>query len=148
MSSLRFFNFRSPNYGRPHVASFVASGIVEYNDASGVTIYGPAADGDIVRAVWSETQVAWDGDGTVNIGDASDPDGFAANGKLDKGNVGYHLLNPSNRGDLLYDGTRAVDYALTSGDSVVASVTTGTSTQGRLAFWIEILPLKGHRREP
>ena len=47
---------------------------VTFDDAGGAKI--SVQDGDIAHCMFLEIITAWDGDGTINLGDGADPNGF------------------------------------------------------------------------
>lgn len=116
---------------------------VNYNSASPVTL-ATVQDGDIVTGIWAEVTTIWDGNGTVDIGDGSDTDGYLPNMTLNKGALGYKGHDHDTRGVYLWDfiGVHDRDHVRTGAGSITATVVTGTSTQGSMVVYLEMLRLK------
>lgn len=121
----------------------VLKAILTHNE-NGVKPLFAVQDGDIVLEIWNEVTIIWDGDGTVNLGDGGNAAGFAADGSLIKGTLGYHLYQSSNRGVYLWDNVAGEKWQkiYTGADTIDATIVTGTSTQGAMTVWALVLRLK------
>jgi len=113
--------------------------VVNYDDSSPVSICS-VQDGDVIEAVRAKVTTTFDGDTTLNIGDGSDPNGFADTSKLDLGNTGWKLSNLDDRGDYLWDSANGhkIDHTYSGSDTIDAAITTSTGTQGVIEIYVKI----------
>ena len=114
---------------------------INFNTAD-PTNCGTLADGYVVTAIWAEVTVAWDGNGTVEIGDDGDNDGFAAIPNAALTSTGYKLTDHSDRGAYLWDGTSDRDKSYAAADQIDCGPIPGTSTQGTAVVYAEIARFK------
>lgn len=116
---------------------------VAFDDASPKALIA-VQDGDIIKRVWAEITTVWDGDGTVTLGDGTVPAGFATDVNLDKGILGYKLYNDPTLGAYLWNVANSYrkNKVYTGADTIDAVIVTGTSTQGAMDIYFEILRLK------
>lgn len=122
--------------------STVVKATVNYNSSSPVALF-TVQDGDVVKCIFVEVTTTWDGNGTVDIGDGDDTAGFLPDGSIDKGTAGYYPPDPASYGSYIYlPAGRACYKIYTTGDTIDATVVTGTSTQGSMTVYILLTRLK------
>jgi len=106
---------------------------VNYNDTSPVTVVSLPAK-SIVTDIIVEVRTAWNGatPGTIDIGDASDADGFMTNAQIDPTVTGWKGQNPEDRGAYLYDSVdnHVLRHVYSSATDVIATLVVNDSTQG------------------
>ena len=116
---------------------------VPFNASGGTILVGTTQAGDIVTGAWAVVDTAWDGNGTVDLGDADDPDGYLTNATLDKGVLGYKGHEHDTRGALLWDaiGVHDRDKVFSAAGEIRATVVQGTSTFGSMRVFVEVARL-------
>lgn len=116
-----------------------------YNDSATDLLTVPAGQSYLVTDVWmAEPSTAWDGDGTVAVGDDGDGDGFLALSNVQLAGSAAVGLNVDERGALLWDGVNSHairGHLLTAGESVTVTPTAGTSTQGESTLVVQYIRL-------
>lgn len=142
---------------------FTITAAINFDTASGAIATIPDGEVWVVQRVWFRTTTDWDGNGTVAIGDGSDPDGFLAlsNTALDPaynesgavtgwttGTAGLKDGGGAQNcaGVYQWDGTndeRLQKLYAPSGaaETIDATVTTGTSTAGAGVCYIHAIRL-------
>ncbi len=121
--------------------SAVVKTTVNYNSVD-PTNCATVADGYVVTGIWVEVRTVWDGNGTLEIGDDGDNDGFAAIPNAVLLSTGYKLTDHSDRGAYLWDGTSDRDRAYALADQVDCGPIPGTSTQGIADVYVNVMRLK------
>lgn len=121
--------------------SWIVKKTVNYDDASPV-VCATVADGYIVTDVYVEITTVWDGNGTIEIGDGADPNGFLPDAAITQTGAGYYGKIHQNRGAYLWDGTGDDEELYTGADTVDATLVVGTSTQGVAVVYVKITRLK------
>ena len=119
---------------------------VNHDDSSPV-VCATVADGYIVVAVYVEIVETWDGNGTINMGDGDDTDGFLPDAGITQGAAAYYGWHIDERGDYLWHsaggGTGHEDEKIYAGaDTVDATLVAGTSSQGQAIVYTLIRRLK------
>lgn len=127
--------------------TFVKSVTINYNSGSPTTILA-VDDGYAITDVYAEVTTVWNGNGTVNIGDEDDADGFLENAGLDKGTTGWkgNTNLAGSAGNYLRDFVDFFDVPkkkiYSSSKTIRATVVTGTSTQGSMTIYVVSQKLK------
>ena len=116
---------------------------VPFNASGGTILVGTTQAGDVVTGAWAVVDTAWDGNGTVDLGDAADPDGYLTDATLAKGVLGYKGHEHDTRGALLWDaiGVHDRDKVFTAAGEIRATVVQGTSTFGTMRVFVEVVRL-------
>ena len=118
------------------------SEVINFNSASPrliATIPANAVVLDIIVSI----STTWDGNGTVDIGDAGNTSGYVTDANMDKGVLGWKLSDPSKKGVYLWDvgNNRSLKKFYTSNTAINATVVPGTSGFGQARVFIQYLPL-------
>lgn len=126
--------------------SYVVSKVVNFDDGSPVVICS-VADGYLIVDVIVEITTAWDGNGTIVVGDGNTADGFMEDADITQGGIGYNGRHHDERGVYLWDsagaGTGHEDSHIYEGaDTIDATLVVGTSTQGIATVYVHITRLK------
>jgi hypothetical protein len=121
---------------------------------SATTLIYTTVDGEIVVDAYFEVTTAWDGTGTVTVGDAGDTDGFLTDANINQGALGWYgyLCNNSAvegaRGVYL-GGSSAFDtwprrkiYTAAAAGAINITTVKGTSTVGAGTAYIVLQRLK------
>lgn len=114
--------------------------VINHDDTSPVAI-ATVADGYVVTDAWCEVTETFDGDTIVTIGDGNDTDGFLTDAGITQGTAAYYGQIHSARGAYLFS-TDELDKIYTGADTVDATITTSTGTQGAMTVYIQISRLK------
>lgn len=107
--------------------------------APGGSVITSVADGYCVKDVWIEITTTYDGDAVITVGDGNDTDGFLADAGINQGVTGYYGTDPATRGAYLVGG---LDKIYTGADTVDATITSTTGSQGAATVYVHITRLK------
>jgi hypothetical protein len=128
--------------------TFVTETVVAYNSSSPVTLLD-VDDGYVIVWVYAKVTTAWDGTGTVNLGDGGDPDGYMSNAKLDLTNTGWRGGSLDDLGAFMDEDVGSAEpdtvprhHIYSGADTVDATVVQGTTTQGAMTVYVVARKLK------
>jgi len=121
--------------------------VVNYDDTFPVTVYEPA-DGDIISNIFARVTTAFNGDGSLLIGDDNDNDGYAtlytlaANPDVTLNSTGYKLMGHYVKGAYLWNSSNTSPQVKgctgTSSEAVKVRSTLSGSTQGVIEFYLQV----------
>lgn len=117
--------------------TWIVTKAINHDDTSPVTC-ATVADGYTIEAVWVEIVEVWDGNGTIEIGDGADDNGFLPDAAITQTSTGYYGDITQNWGAYLWDGTSTKKKTYTGADTVDATLVVGTSTQGQAIVYVQI----------
>jgi len=114
---------------------------VSFATAGGCATLATVQDGDAVTAILVQVNAAFDGGGTVDVGDGSNFDGFGATADIAPGSTGYKLRDHNTWGAYLYTATHQITHVYTGADTVDVCIG-GSPTTGLVTVWLELSRFK------
>ena len=118
----------------------VTAADIAYDDSATDILTVPAGQEYLITDVYMLVpDTAWDGNGTMIVGDDGDDDGFLSLSNANLAGSAVVGLAVNERGDLLFgSGSSHVirGHILAAGESVTVTPTAGTSTQGEVAIQV------------